>query len=408
MKKKDAILVLFSYFDIYKSIKNRYSEEYRILILGKDFYIEGVEEMSKDFFDEIILINDLNDFIELKNTITELQKKFNIKFIFSRFEKYIEIGSKIKKEFGLYDVDDEFSIIMRDKYFMRQKCLDTKLKCPNFKLVFNEEDIINNCELGKKYVLKPRKLFGASGIQIINISNRNLNLNLNKNEFLKEGMLLEEFILGEEYRLDFIVAEEKLCFLLLGKYYTRPLESRDSQKGNYRIYQNKKDKIYIFFQDYVLNLIKNWNIKTGIYHLEVYLNNKNEVFFGEIAARLGGCHLDIIYKDFFNFDIGEKIIDNELGNLKPFSIPEKKSYIGEILLDYSPGKIINISSKEDFKNINSLKHFKLKYKVGDILPENHGSTKRSGFCLLENKDKGILENELKTVLNNFKLEVSDV
>ncbi len=400
--KKKAIISLFCYFDLFPAIKKNFEEYEKILIMGEDLIIEGYENFSKNVFNKIIVVKNLNDFKELENVILNLEKDYDIQHIFSRFEKYIEIGSKIKKRFGFYDSDKENSKIMRNKFLMRNFFEKKNFKVPKYHLIETQEEIKDIFLKEKtKLVLKPIDGFGSEKTHLIESKK-----DINKIEsFNNERKILEEYIPGKEYRLDFIVANNKLCSLLVGEYLEKPIFTIKSKKGRRCIYYNKNTEFYQKMSSYVEKIIESSDIENGVFHLEVYRTKMDEIIFGEIAIRLGGGYLDKIYKNYFNIDISDVILKNEIGDLELFNVKEYAGYIGVIYFPYINGKIKKISTEENFKNFNSIKEIKFLNKKGDFLKARDDSMKRTGYCILESKSKRDLENLMNEVLEKFEIEV---
>lgn len=267
--------------------------------------------------------------------------------------------------------------ISTDKYEMRKALFQKGVPCPNFKKIKGSFSEIDINDMITPLIVKPTDRSGSRGVsKIDNINDLEEVINKAKNESFSKEVIVEEFINGQEYSMEFFSDNGKHTFLAITEKFTTGapnfIERAHLQPG--RIIEENLVKAI----ETAISGLDALEILNGASHVEIKVD-KDKVFIIEIGARMGG---DFIGSELVRLSTGidftEAVINKSLG--KTSKIEKKYNKHSFVYFIFNENDLNNIKNNYDFMN---------KYIIEDDLPKNNilsnvtDSSNRHGYVLFQ-------------------------
>ncbi|SKA14780.1 ATP-grasp domain-containing protein [Pilibacter termitis] len=381
----------------------------------KKILISPVEEYSTvigEYFDDCIKIDNLFDFDKLSQIVRKLCETYKILALYAPKENLIELGGKLRSHFGIQGMQETQTLAVRDKWIMKQLLHQKKLPTSKVAIAFTADDAIEFAEkIGYPIVAKHPNGFATINTKALYSKEEIIryfeNLTVDNallKPFVDKRILLEEFIKGEEYHCDCIVKNGKVVFSSVSKYLYNCMEIATKNMPPASItFPHSEDEQPIIKKIRELNeqVIATLGINNTITHGEYFVCENQEVYFGEIGARIGGS--DVMppsIENTFGVNLFTAMIDIELGICE---ISEKKDgkFSGMICLPQKAGEITYLPKKEEFADIEGIIQFEVYYNVGDKVSDVADTMTRSGFAIVESDDFATLKDKLLLIYTRF-------
>ena len=274
-------------------------------------------------------------------------------------EDNLLLAAELRDEFDISGMRLEQAKSFRDKTIMKDILRAKNIRTPHYvKFDANaarDSKSYYDClqrEINLPFVLKPFNLLGGLGIVMINS--------------------FEEFISGTLYHCDSIVKDKEIIFSTCCEY-TNP--NFDFQAGKSVISMSLKNsdpvaqRIFEFNQ----NVLNAMNLEEGISHHELFITNKNEIVFLEIAARSPGAVVTPMYRQSFN--VAMEDIDFKIQMNIPFQLtPSYNTYYLSGILPSLSGTVKELVSPD----IKSKYEMKWAVKEGDLTSASMSLRDKSG------------------------------
>lgn len=249
-------------------------------------------------------------------------------------EDNLLFSAKLRDAFDLSGMGFEETLPFRDKVAMKDKIREAKLRVPAYaKLKYNKiQDIKNEFitlseTLGLPFLLKPISALGGSGIQKIH----NIN-DFQKHYYLSEhtDYEAEEFINGTLYHCDSIIKNGETLFVVCCEY-SNPNFDFQAGKSIISLPLRADDEIAQRIIKFSTRALKALKLHNGVSHVEVFVNDKNEIIFLEAAARSPGGLVTPMYRRAFNVPFEDIAYQIEMGIDFELKIHSDKYYMSGIL-----------------------------------------------------------------------------
>lgn len=266
-----------------------------------------------------------------------------------------------------------------NKFIMRERLSESGVKCPKY-IKTNKSSI--KLELEFPVIVKPTDRSGSRGVTKINTENE-LDEAINRaiGYSLENEAIIEEFIEGQEYSVEYISQNGEHNFLAL----TRKITTGSPNFVEIGHIQGETIDIELLneIKRVIEKSLNSLNIKNGASHSEIMITRDKKIYIIEIGARMGG---DCIGSDLVEISTGinfiKKIIDISVGK-----------DIGNIKLRKDKIAVCRyIFNEEDLRALDSIDK-KYIFRVGNIEKLDNRiideSSKRFGFYILS------IDNELK-------------
>lgn len=284
--------------------------------------------------------------------------------------------------------------ITTNKYLMRNILLENKLPCPKYYLVKGIDDLDINC-LQFPLITKPIDRSGSRGICKVNsIDQLKESIEKSKGVSFDDEILVEEYIDGREFSVEFISKNKSHKFLQITEKFTTGAPSF-IEKGHLspaRINEKLKQKII----EIIYKSLTALEISQGASHSELKINSNGEIKIIEIAARMGG---DYIGSDMVINSTGYDFVKNVI-NISLNQDIDKIERLKE--LNCFVGFIFNKDDEARFKEVY-LKYpdIILESMVKDEFDNVSDSSTRNGYYILKPDEDNIGE-----ILNILGMEVN--
>jgi biotin carboxylase len=275
---------------------------------------------------------------------------------------------------------------------------------PTSKFFYNSSDLIEHIQvLGdkfKEFIIKPQNGQGSKGVFLINKNNYLQKIKEAFYESNRQGIILQEYIIGDEYSVEAFVYSKKINVLAITR--------KEHYKSNECL-----DKKNFYLNDIPLKIEESLKAKhieiidalgplDGMTHAEYMVTKNGDIKLIEIAARGGGGNISgKIIPYLTDFSPVDFLIDIAIG-LKPkikFSDYKKKFVIMHF---YD----LNAKIKKSFtpSSYTFLLHYEFDNKKYDSLNRINDSRSRPGYFIVTgNTGKKVIQNESLILKDSLKI-----
>lgn len=273
-----------------------------------------------------------------------------------------------------------------NKFLMRERLTSNNIKCPKYIKTNNSQ---NDIDLKYPLIVKPTDRSGSRGVSKIE-SNKELKLAIENaiNQSFSNEAIIEEFVKGKEYSVEFISQNGIHKFLAITEKITTG-SPNFIEIGHIQPARIDKKMVSVI-EKYVRKALDALNIKNGASHSEIMITDDNDIFVIEIGARMGGdCIGSDLVEISTGFDFVNAVIDCSCGIMNPVIKEDTGVY----------GVVKYIFNEKDLK---SLMNIKRKYgecirrvsNIKDIINSGNikDSSQRYGFYIIETKNKELIDS----------------
>lgn len=298
----------------------------------------------------------------------------------------------IAKKMGLPTNSDHTICWTTNKFEMRERLLEKGVKVPRFLKLENVQSIEKIEEWEYPLIVKPTDRSGSRGItKVYSFKELGDAVQSSLNESFEKQVIVEEFIHGVEYSVEFISFNGIHYPLAITRKFTTGsphyIEVGHLQPGILDI--DLQEKVY----RYVTNVLEIMGIENGATHTEIKIDSNQNIGIIEVGSRMGG---DFIGTDLVRYSTGydyvRMVLEVSLGNKPTFSMSGNVNN-SAIRFIFSPDDL-NIIKKSKKNEALELVHSNIKEE--DISFENdvHDSSTRKGYALFKSRNYNILINSL--------------
>lgn len=296
--------------------------------------------------------------------------------------------SYIAEELGLKSLSMVTALICTNKKSMRDALSKFKNNMPQYKYfnVFKEaeEYLLNSNE---SFIIKPVDSQGSKGVNYL----KKYNDAKLKDTFSESnaGILVEEYIEGEQYSLESIVSDGHIELLLITKidfYLNKHIAKRLTYLNNV---DSHIEEILALFN---IELIKELNLNDCVVHGEYRIKN-NKPYLIEIACRGGGAGISTIAIPYLtNINIQEFLISKALNYEYKLDKINSNMLMSIEFFDFNLGIIDGFKIDKRIYTVTYL------FKIEEIneIKDIRNSRDRYGFYILVAKSEaGIMKKRQK-------------
>lgn len=411
-----SLILLHQYPLVYGYLKE--IQDYKKIIIVEKLE-ENEDEELQDVFDFVIKVEDLYSKSEMHNVIqNQINEGIEIQAIFSPFEGTVEMAGYLRDCFNVKGIGEETSIKARNKSIMKEVVRKNNIKTNECNVVDSVGSIAEFISLhGYPVVLKPISGYGT--INTFKINNKSdldaihKKLTTIDSYGVRTGKyLVETFIEGEEYYCDSIVQNGELIACTVSKYLHNLINTIDNKKpvgGVVYPLSRDSDPIIRKLKSMNYDVISAIGIDNSVCHMEAFVNDKGEIFFGEIAARVGGgTVIPPCIKNTTNVDLIKASIDVGLSGVDRSIIINRDVYTGFLTFPTLEGRVKKISKITEYENESGVIQVKIYNQIGDIIKEQTCTASRTGFIIAEDEDENRLRTKLLNFYKRFNIEVEPI
>lgn len=275
------------------------------------------------------------------------------------------------------------ALAFRRKTAMKKILQQNQIKIPFFKAIQSPADIIDFMnQAAFPLVVKPDLGTGSEGVTILHTSKDVLTYlkeapGICANQLLDKEV--EEFVDGKMYHINGFVQNGEVIGCWPSVY---PQQSICMTQGKFASsYLLSPDNSLVpRLNAYTRHILKLFPISFDMpFHLEVFINQDDDIIFCEIASRIGGKGVRQSWQESFNVSLSRLFVHaqaNQPALNENVVFPHHPAYLtGEIWFPTQPGKLNHIEAECPFPWVKEYHTF---YQPGDII---HQKTKDINDCL---------------------------
>ena len=349
----------------------------KLIIKAKEMGIEthvfaweegAVGKENSDFFYPISIIE--------KEKILEICKEIKIDGVCSiASDLAMHTVNFIANKLNLKGNSLECTELTTNKYKMRERLSKFNLPCPKYILVNNIEKV-NLEDLSFPLIVKPTDRSGSRGIyKVNNESELEPAIKSALEESFSKEILIEEYILGDEYSVESISEKGIHKVLQITKKYTTGAPNF-IERGHIEPVEID-DKLYKKIEQVILKSLDILEVSNGASHSEIKILGSN-IKIVEIGARMGG---DFIGSDLVKISTGidylELVINIALNRENVITNIAKKNTNKIAVVKF----IFNVNDKDTINRVDSKNIIELYVK--EEFEKVKDSSNRNGYCLME-------------------------
>lgn len=288
--------------------------------------------------------------------LTELLKPYNVKVAVPLFEETVEWAGALN---SIYRDDMRVlnrSFLFRNKAMMKRKALLGGLKVGFFEEVNDMDQVhkfldrLNEAELqlpGEEdawFHLKPFAAAGTVGHYFIK-SREEIYTKIKRTDF---PCLAESHLNGKEFSCEAFVHHGKIQFLNITEYvklgYSNFIPAGPELESKRSLIQRECQKLVDIF-----------GIEYGMIHPEWFLEENDQLHFGEVACRIPGGHILELMSKAYGFDAllafvlchNPDLTQAELDQVFPAKKEQPETYFGNVMVFPNYGHISRLEVPEE-------------------------------------------------------------
>lgn len=247
----------------------------------------------------------------------------------------VETVADLREHYRMPGMGGSTARFFRDKLAMRVQARDEGIPVPAFVHILNYDDVrAYMAATPGPWVLKPRSEASSMGIRKVNHAEELWPL-LDQLGDRQTYYVLEQFIPGDVFHVDSIVWDKKVIFTVTNQYGSPPMT----------VYQGggvfaTSTVLYHSPEDQALQALNRETIAAmgmvrGVTHAEfIRAEADSQFYFLEIAARVGGAHIDKMIEHATGVNLWTEWARLEMAHLcrEPYALPPvKHGYAGLVV-----------------------------------------------------------------------------
>jgi biotin carboxylase len=305
---------------------------WRVFVLTRQALADG--DWPRQDVDEFFYMPSLTNREDVVKGVSYLARHEIIDRIVPLDDFDVEIAALLREHLRIPGMGDTTARYFRDKLAMRVKAQEAGLLVPDFVHVLNY-DLLRDymARVPAPWMLKPRSQASAAGISKIKEPEQ-LWRRLDELGDEQSHYLLEQFVPGDIYHVDSIIAEREIAFVEAHRYGRPPL---DVAHGG-GIFVTSTVPRASADADELLKLnrevVRTLGLVRGVTHTEFIRSHADgRFYFLETAARVGGAHIAEVIEAATGINLWAEWAKIEMaGSAADYQLPARRyDYAGIVL-----------------------------------------------------------------------------
>jgi len=311
--------------------------------------------------------------------------------------------AQVREVLGIEGMDVETATNFRDKGRMKNLLQEAGLPCARHRKVTSKKAALDFAGyIGFPLIVKPPD--GAASQSTFRANNFiELEWALSHNPpSPAHEVLMEEFILGDEFSFDTFSLNGQPVFHSLTKYFPNPLEVIREPWIQWQVLLPREIDIPIYddIKQAAFKTLDTLGMKTGMSHLEWFRRNDGGIAISEVAARPPGAQITTLISRANDFDCvaawARLMIFGEFPSL------ERKYAVGAAYLrGQGSGKVQAIYGLEKVQT--EIGHLICDVKIPQIGQEKSLSYEGEGYIILRHPETSIVKEALSRVVSTVRV-----
>lgn len=312
---KPTILCIASYYKGPRFMAECHRLGCNVLLLTKESLKE--RDWPREALEDVFYLPEFGRREDVVKAVSYLARSKEIDRIVAMDDYDVELVAALREHLRIPGMGDTTARHFRDKLAMRVQARDQGIRCPKFEHVLNHARLNRFMEdVPGPWILKPRSEAGAVGIKKINAPHELW-------EWVERlgddasNRLLEEYVAGPVFHVDSIVWDREIVFSMPHQYLQPPFNiwnhggifgTRTVPPGT----QLETD-----LQEMNRRVVQGMGLVRGVTHAEFIRSDKDgQVYFLEVAARVGGAHIDEMVEAATGLNLWEQWARVEVASLR--------------------------------------------------------------------------------------------
>jgi biotin carboxylase len=265
------------------------------VLLVTSLSLQSSHQFPLESIDEIFFMPDADrtwDRTDLFKSVSYIARHREIDRIVPLDDFDVEVAAALREHLRVPGMGETTARYFRDKLAMRMKARDEGIPVPEFVHVLNHGRIQRFMDrVPPPWVLKPRSMAGAIGIQVVQ----------NQEQFwplidtlgdMQSHYLLEQFVTGDVFHVDTIVLDGEPRFAIASGYGSPPMEvAHQGDVFTTRILERDSPLTAELLRASA-RVLSALGMRRGVSHTEFILGRGDgTIYFLETSARVGGAHI---------------------------------------------------------------------------------------------------------------------
>lgn len=407
IQPKKHIIFLTNVFRIRVDLGRLKSKNVNFYLVTTESVLHRLAENQLKYF--LSIVKTTFSEIELENILHNLIKERNLDIseiaIVTNDETAIIPAAKLREKFGIDGATVQTSELFINKIKMKERVAKKGIRIPKFisfnpvEYAENREDYINNIlkELSTEQIFaKPIDSFGSNDVSKLNT--RSDLVNWCETHSSAANFELDEFLEGDLFHVDAIIANEKIIEVQVYKYACPLAEVLKGKPHAGRLVSYEEDDYIklIHFNHKVLEALQ--PLPTGVTHLEIFKKQNSELVFLEIACRpsagftpeVSEIHCGV------NFEESHYLVQIGLPLKGLIPLRQRTMYAAYLFYPKLEGEVAGLTKKLDLKTVSELKYY---VKPKDILTSAQHIMDCVATVFMKSADIYLLKNEFEIAVN---------
>ena len=292
----------------------------------------------------------LENFEEVRKAVGYLARSRDFAAILPLDEYVVDLAAALREHLRIPGMGVTKAARFRDKYLMRIMAHEAGIRVPEFSGVLPHSKLKHFAEtVPAPWILKPRAESGSVKMRKLETT-RELWSSVEELGDDQSHYLVERFIPGHILHVDGIVWKGKLVFAAAHRYGKTPFSIwRDGGVFSSRTIP-KNDPVYKEVHEMNSAVVKALDLEHGVTHVEfIQSYEDNKLYFLEIAARVGGAHIDALVRETRGVDLWVEWARTELAAVqgKPYKVKASKDLEGGLLVCLTRQELPDLSAYDD-------------------------------------------------------------
>ena len=286
-----TVLCLASYFkgaDFMRTCKRLGAQ---VVLITREKLTDA--EWPRESIDDVFYMPELAKQPDITHAVSYLARSRAFDVIVPLDDYDVELAASLREHLRIPGMGDTTARHFRDKLAMRMQARDHDMRVPDFVHVLNYDEVREFMQrVPPPWVFKPRSEAGSIGIRKINSQDEfwpSLDVLGDRQSYY----VLEKFVPGDVFHVDSIVSEREVVFSLAHRYGQAPMKVLH-EGGIFSTQTLRADSDdYAQIEQYNRRVIAAMNMVRGVTHAEfIKADADGQFYFLEMAARVGGAHID--------------------------------------------------------------------------------------------------------------------
>ncbi|HYF82458.1 MAG TPA: ATP-grasp domain-containing protein [Clostridia bacterium] len=344
---------------------------------------DKVVRWEKDLCDNILFVN-IRDAEAMQQRLYELMGAIKFDGIITYDEELVIPTAELAQRLGLRYIKPETAVAARNKYVMRSKLKENRIRVPEFVKISDVEDFKKAISIMNfPVVIKP--IDGHSSIGVIKIETKEVAYRVFENVThikingrSQNTFILEEYVKGKEISVESLVYENEILHFGITQKYTssEPYFEEIGHSFPANISQSLRDEIISIVEKGIRAL----GINIGATHTELRLTSEGPVII-EIGARLGGDRIPYLVYLATGANMAQETIKVALGIKPSIDILYNRGAAIRFIIPYKCGEIVEYPNLDKASNYPGICEVSFKEQVGQIKLPPEGFFTRFGFVI---------------------------